>query len=183
MQHITAFLVMGMVFISGCSSAKDNGNNGSQANTVEDITVEATGDVAVDISDFGMRGQMFSGVAVLSGHPLVLDEFDNPPLEYRDEPAVLRVHLSGQVLNHAPGQVEVQLTSLSPRFTENERALGTANSEELLRRLAENGVFFPEATTANPMEVTFTITASDEDYSEIYLTADADFFQLFESRQ
>ena len=166
-----------------------------------EAAVEA-GDVPVDISELGRTGQLFVGESVLQGLAFsgseleissrqfslmtgvtTLDEFDNPKLEYERGLSRMRVSMRGQVEDHSPGEVVVSVTGLSLRMLDSDdQSLGTDESERLIKGLAENGVIFPEASSSEPLSVTFNFTATDEDYEEVVLTADADFFQSFKGR-
>lgn len=201
MGFLTALLMVAMLAV-GCDDADANGANGDEDNGAESNTNAQVGDVAVDISEFGMMGTQFVGPATLSEQKLVfddseveistivfsmitsivvLDEFDSPELEYEGVPARLRVHLNGEVQDHSPGEFVVSLTGVSLRILDSDdQQLGTDSAEELVEGLAANGVSFPEGvTSADPLEVTFGITANDEDYSEIYMSSDAPFFESF----
>ena len=163
------------------------------------------GEIDVNIRSFGMRGKEFIGDAKLSERGLLfedsklelstiifslttsvmeLDQFCNPSLTYKNEPARIRIHISGEIKDYTPGEFSVRLTGLSLRMLDsNEQALGTTDAEELIAGLASNGIFFPEVNTAKPLEVKFQITASDENYNKIFVTSDADFFQIFKADQ
>lgn len=164
------------------------------------------GAMAVDIRDFGIRGRQFTGSATMSEQKLVfedseveispiifsmttsvliLDGSHGPALEYDGKPARMRIHLSGEVLSNSPGKIVVSMTGISPRILDsNEQQLGTEHSEEIIRSLASKGILFPKGiNTSNPFEITFSITASDENYSDLYITSDADFFQNFKGQQ
>lgn len=185
-------------FLISCGSNEDNKSGEDNSSR--------TGSVEVDINDFGMFGKEFIGSATLTNkdivfeeskvelsnivfsmitEPILLDKFDSPKLEYKDQPAKLSVHISGEVKDYSPGSFVVSLTGVSPRMLDSDhQALGTADSEELIKGLSENGVTFPKGiNTSNQMEVKFNISASDEDYSSIYLSSDDDFFKYFEGKK
>ncbi len=186
--RLSSVLLVSLMIFFSCSSDDDEGQNGQ-------------GDVLVDIADFGMTGESFIGSAILSAaeiqfpnteielstivvsmstSPLSLEQFTNPPLEYNGEPALLRVTLVGEVQDHEPGSIDVEVTGLFLRMLDqDEQMLGTSDTEELIDGLAQNGVEFPTATTSDRFAMSFGVTAKDEDYTEIYITSDKDFFVHF----
>ena len=204
MHLLTALLVVGLLAMVGCDEEDNNGTD-EGADAAEELNDQADGEVAVDISEFGMQGAQFTGEATLTDGELyfedseleistivfslntgvlVLDEFDNPALEYDGQTARMLVHISGEVQDHSPGEVVMSVTAVSPRMLDaDDQALGTDSAEQLIDELAANGVTFPEVSTADPLDVTFNISATDEDYEQIIMTSDADFFQRFEGRR
>lgn len=194
-------LVMAMTMV-GCSDDVDsNGHNDNGASDQEEVS--DNGEVPVDISRFGITGTDLIGTATLTERDLVfedsfielspnimsfgsgaieLDVFDAPELYYDEgQTAWMRIHFTGQVQEHSPGEMVLAVESISPRMLDSsQQALGTSTAERLVDELADNGTSFPQPEHDDPLMVTFQITASDEDYSEIYLSADADFFGFFE---
>lgn len=178
--------------LAGCGPAQDNGDDGP----------EALGGPEFDLGDLGMRGMEWSGRAVLlenglkfddanldlstlifslRGNRFDLGQFDDPDLTFRGNPATMSMRMSGRIEDHEPGWFSVKLDSANARFGDHEgQSLGTDTAEEIRQALEDRGIVFPDIDRDNPPIVTFKVSTSDEDYTELVLTSDIDFIQHIE---
>lgn len=192
MRILPVLALISVFALAGCGPAADNG----------DDQPAHRGGSEFDLGDVGMRGMQWSGQAVLlenglefddaemelstlgftlRGNRFDLGQFDDPDLEFRGEPATMTVRLSGRIEDREPGWFSVSLNSASARFGDYRgQALGTDTAEEIRQVLEKQGIVFPEIDRDNPPVVTFEVSASDEDYTELVLTSDIDFIERIE---
>ncbi len=141
-----------------------------------------------DVAVAGMRGRSYTGQAVLLDSGLAfpdseleistraitlmtsaidLGQWDDPALEFRDEPALMRLHIRGLVEDHEPGRITVNIEGISPRLTDQDgSSLGTSEQERILNALADHDIVIPEASSSAPLAVVFDIVAGEDEGRE-----------------
>jgi hypothetical protein len=179
-----ASVVLSMVFGLALAACNSDGSNQDAAAPADDpATAQASGE-PFDLSDVGMRGRIYTGEAVLlengesfpetefeintrivslSTSALDLGRWDDPALEYRGEPALMRFSISGVVEDHEPGRITVSIESFSPRLTDQGgSALGTNEQERILEALINHDIVIPDVSSDAPLSVTFDMRADDD---------------------
>ena len=194
-RFLSIFAVILTFMLAGCGPGQEN----------DDGQPAVLGGPEFALEDLGMRGMEWSGRAVLleqelefedvdlelntiafilRGDRFDLGQLDDPDLEFRGEPATMSLRMSGLIQDHEPGRIAVKLNRLSARFGDHEgAALGGDSADEVRQALEERGIEIPELDDDNTVLVTFEISASDEDYTEVVLTSDVDFIGGIEMKE
>ena len=207
MQILIASLILAMSAMAGCDEIGSKGDDGEEGvgeegAGEEGAGEEGVGEVPIDVTDFRARNYYFQGETTLTNQELTFDEtrvtwtrislavttnaislegFDDPPLIYDDEPAMLRFRINGLVQERSPGEVMVAVNSIRPLMLDADaKSIGANTADELREGLEANGVVLPDPSDSEPLMMKFAIGAPDEEVSAISMTTDSDFFPRFD---